>query len=88
MNYKAGEIELSRLKNLLVHDKVSTPNQLTDVIKSDIYSVLSNYMELYSDDLKVLVDADEKGYHLMISAHTNRFKQVGMLPKLYNLKND
>jgi len=86
MSNKTGEIELSRLKSLLIHDKASTPDRLTDVLKSDLYAVLNNYMDLFSDDLKVLIDTDEKGYHIIVSAHTNRFKQIGMLPKLYNGK--
>jgi hypothetical protein len=84
MNGKAGQIELARLKNLLMQDKVNTPNQLADVIKSDVYPVLSSYMDLFSEDLKVLIDADDMGYHVIISARTHRFKQIGMLPKKYD----
>lgn len=81
---KSVNIELSRLKSLLMQDKASTPDRLTEVLKSDIFSLLKNYMDLYPDDLKILIDTDDKGYHLIISARTNRFKQIGMLPKLSN----
>lgn len=83
MNNKAGEIELNRLKKLLMQDKVNTPDRLTDVLKSDVYSVMKNYMELRPDDIKILIDADDKGYHVIVSARTHRFRQIGMLPKKY-----
>jgi septum formation topological specificity factor MinE len=78
---KNGEIELSRLKNLLLQDKVNTPTQFAEVIKSDLYGVLSGYMELYSDDLSVAISADERGFLVAVEARTARFKPVGMLPK-------
>jgi septum formation topological specificity factor MinE len=84
MNNKMGEIELNRLKNLLKQDKVNTPDSLTDVLRSDLYGVLRNYMEIRSEDLKVIIDADDKGYVIIVSARTNRFKQIGMLPRKYD----
>ncbi|NLK17327.1 MAG: hypothetical protein GX304_02225 [Clostridiales bacterium] len=78
---KPVEIELSRLKKMLMQDKSSAPSQLAEVIKSDVYSALSSYMDLFSDDLKVLIDCDDAGYHVIISARTHRFKQIGILPK-------
>lgn len=81
--YKAGEVELTRLKSLLLKDKVSTPNHIAEVIKSDIYSVLSNYMELFADDLSVSIDCDEQGFVVDINAKTARFKQIGALPKVF-----
>ncbi len=83
MNNKSGEIELQRLKNLLKQDKVNTPDRLTEVIKSDLFGVLKNYMEIRGEDVKVMIDADDKGYHVIVSARTNRFRQIGMLPKKY-----
>jgi septum formation topological specificity factor MinE len=84
MNNRMSEIELNRLKNLLKQDKVNTPDSLTDVLRSDLYAVLRNYMEIRSEDLKVIIDADDKGYVIIISARTNRFKQIGMLPRKYD----
>lgn len=83
MNYKAGEIEFLRLKSLLVSDKVNTPTQFSDVIKSDVYGILNNYMELTPDDLDVKIDADENGFRVVMTARTNRFRQIGTLPKAY-----
>lgn len=83
MYNKAGEIEYGRLKKLLLQDKVNTPDRLTDVLKSDIFAVMKNYMDIRSEDVKVVIDADDKGYHVIISARTNRFKQIGILPKKF-----
>ena len=78
---KPVEIELSRLKKMLLQDKSSTPSQLAEVIKSDVYSSLTSYMHHFTDDHKVLNDCDDAGYHVIISARTHRFKQIGILPK-------
>lgn len=83
MSKKAAQIEFDRLKNLLIKDKANAPCQLADVLKSDIYTLMKNYMEINSENIKIYFDADEKGYHIIISVHTNRFKQMGMLPKYY-----
>lgn len=83
---KAAQIELARLRKLLMQDKPTAGGQLAEVIKSDVYQTLSSYMDLFSDDLKVIIDTDEAGYHVIISARTHRFKQIGMLPKKYENK--
>lgn len=83
MYKKAKDMEYKRLKSLLIQDKANAPNQLSDVLRSDIYTLLKNYMEITPSNLKIYFDADEKGYHVIISARTNRFKQMGTLPKPY-----
>ena len=78
MAKKAGVVEYGRLRSLLIQDKVSTPTQVAALIKSEVYAVLGNYMELFADDLDVLIDCDERGFHVVIDAHTLRFKALGV----------
>lgn len=81
---KSADIELNRLKSMLLKDKVSTPTHISEVIKSDIYDILANYMELFSEDLKVDIECDERSFIVNIKARTARFKQIGALPKQIN----
>jgi len=76
--------EYVRLKNLLLQDKVSAPQQFADAIKSDVYKLLGGYMDLYAEDLKITIASDENGFQVNITARTDRFKQIGLLPKPYD----
>lgn len=77
MYKKCGQIEFDRLKSLLIRDKANAPCQLADVLKSDVYTLMKNYMDISAENVKIYFDADEKGYHIIVSVHTNRFKQMG-----------
>lgn len=80
MTSKPGQVEFMRLRKLLLKDKVSTPDCLKGVIKSDIYTVLTNYMELNPDELEVEIAEGDGKFCLNITAYTKRFKQLGALP--------
>jgi septum formation topological specificity factor MinE len=86
MGKNSARLEYRRLKSLLMQDKANVPCQLGEVLKSDVYFSFKNYMELKPENIKIYFDADEKGYHVIVSARTNRFKQVGMLPRAGDTK--
>ena len=45
-----------RLKKVVMEDKVSAIENMLRVLKSDQYKLLTNYMYLNADDLKVYID--------------------------------
>ena len=81
MAKRPGQVEYMRLKSLLLKDKVSAPAHLAAVIKSDIFTVLQNYLEVVPDDLEVNLDSADGFFKLHITAKSRRIKQVGALPK-------
>ena len=73
--------ELLRLKSMLITDKVNVPNELCSLIKSDVYVLLANYMELKPENIIVDQAIEDNGFCVTIKARTDRLKQFGALPK-------
>ena len=67
-----------RLKKVVMEDKVSAIENMLRVLKSDQYKLLTNYMYLNADDLKVYIDITENGdYILTVKAVTDRLIDIG-----------
>lgn len=76
-----NNVELMRLKSMLISDKVSAPSELCSLIKSDVYVLLANYMELKPENILVDQTIEDNGFCINIKAKTERLKQFGALPK-------
>ena len=50
---RSGEIARKRLKLLLVADKTNCSPEFLELIKDDIFQVVSKYMEIDSGDIEV-----------------------------------
>lgn len=69
-----------RLKTVAMEDKVSAIESMLRVLRSDQYKLLTNYMYIGSDDLKVYMDLTENGeYVLTVRAVTDRLIDIGRL---------
>lgn len=69
-----------RLKKVVMEDKVSAIENMLRVLKSDQYKLLTNYMYLNADDLKVYIDITENGdYILTVKAVTDRLIDIGRM---------
>ena len=63
-----------------MEDKVSAIESMLRVLRSDQYKLLTNYMYIGSDDLKVYMDLTENGeYVLTVRAVTDRLIDIGRL---------
>ena len=63
----------TRLKNMLINDKKDNPNKIIGLIKSEIYFVLKNYMDIDQDDICFDMGIDNDGsYRLSFSAEVKR----------------
>lgn len=63
----------SRLKQMLINDKKENPNKLVGIIKSEIFYILKNYMDIKSDDIIFDIGIDNNGkYLLSLSAEVSR----------------
>ena len=47
----SGSVAKDRLKLVLVHDRVNCSSQVLEMLKTDIIKVISNYMEIDTDEL-------------------------------------
>lgn len=69
-----------RLKTVTMEDKVTAIENMLRVLRSDQYKLLTNYMYIGSDDLKVYMDLTENGeYVLTVKAVTDRLIDIGRL---------
>ena len=69
-----------RLKKVVMEDKVSAIENMLRVLKSDQYKLLTNYMYLNADGLKVYIDITENGdYILTVKAVTDRLIDIGRM---------
>ncbi len=73
---------IEKLKKILINDKHLHPSFFADLIRSEMFKSLSNYMELSPDDVLVNISIDEKGeYVLRLKAKCQRLRIMGILPK-------
>ncbi|OOB78287.1 MAG: cell division topological specificity factor MinE [Epulopiscium sp. Nuni2H_MBin003] len=52
---QAGNIAKDRLKLVLIHDRINCSPELLEMMKADIISVISKYVEVDLDDLNIQV---------------------------------
>ncbi|MCI8435300.1 MAG: hypothetical protein HFK10_05005 [Clostridia bacterium] len=71
-----------KLKNAVITDRAGMMENTLRVVKSDVYGILSNYMELGGEDVAVTADLDERGACLItVTAKTRTFYEIGKLIK-------
>lgn len=58
---KAG---CGRLRSALLSDKSSGASRIHNVIKSDLYCMLLNYMEVEPQSVRVDISCDAEGYYI------------------------
>ncbi len=76
---------VERLRQVLINDKHFDTDRLNDVVSSDIFKALSNYMDITHDDMLLRIDLDEQGdYVLRCKVKARRLKIMGFLSKTAN----
>ena len=55
---RSGDIAKARLKLLLVSDKAGCSPEMIRMIKNDMIFVISKYMEIEKDNVRLLMDTD------------------------------
>mgnify|MGYP006330573707 FL=1 len=74
---KTAKLASERLKNVILSDKVSHPDRLNDLLKSDVNDMLKTYFELYPGSIKVWLKPSEYGLDILIDATAIRVKDFG-----------
>lgn len=70
-----------RLKNVLISDKQFCPDRVEKVLRSDIFTTLSNYCVLSPENLNVKIEVLKDGsYKFFVEAVSDRLKIFGSLP--------
>lgn len=72
-----AKLAAERLKKVILTDKVAHPEQLNDLVLSDITELLQNYFELLPESVVVRLVNCEYGLDIMIDARAARVKPYG-----------
>ena len=59
----------SRLKQMLINDKKDNPTKLIGIIKSEIFYVLKNYMDIKIDDIDFNIGIDNRHVKPAVKRH-------------------
>lgn len=74
-----GERQASRLKSVLVGDKSQDNRRVKELLKSELVSVLEEYLCLEGDQ-DVSIEMNENGeFVILLSAKASRVKNFGVL---------
>lgn len=49
------DVAKDRLKLVLIHDRVNCSTQVLEMLKTDIFKVISNYMEIDEEELDIQI---------------------------------
>ena len=72
---------IEKLQNVLINDKHINPELLNDVLKSDLFALLENYMDISKSQIITKLEVDEQGnYIFRCKARASRLKSIGILP--------
>ncbi len=63
----------SRIKQMLINDKKNNPNKIISLLRSEIFYVLQNYMDIKIDDVQLDIGIDNNGRYLLnLNVETSR----------------
>lgn len=81
MNIFSSKKGIEKLKSVLISDKHINPIRVNEILKSDVFGVLQNYMEISENDIITKIDLDQNGnYIFRCKARSARLKTLGILP--------
>ena len=73
---------ISRINKVLISDKYVNPESLVNVMKSDLISVISSYLEFDKSNVMVALEVNRDGeYDFMLRVNAKRLKNLGILPQ-------
>lgn len=75
------ETGYERMKTALLSDTNTCSSRVHNVIRSDFYSMIINYMDVSPEKIELDIDCDEEGnYILSIRATAKRILSIGVPP--------
>lgn len=81
MNIFSSNQGIEKLKKVLINDKHQSPTRVNEILKSDVFAVLQNYMDISENDIISKIDLDQNGnYIFRCKAKATRLKTFGILP--------
>ena len=73
---------VNRLTKVLSDSKRGRPEDVKEVLKSDVKKVVQNYIEI-DGDMKVEIRENSDGFSVLIRADAKRIKPIGIISRRY-----
>ena len=75
---KIAKVGLERIKKVLLQDKTGAREDVTAVLKSDLYDLLDNYFELDPASVQAAITVSDLGfYEIKLDARAYRVRGMG-----------
>ena len=71
-----GRMAVSRLKNVLLKDKLDMSEGFMRALRNDLGRVLSYYMRLRPEGIEVFIDDADNGYTVRVKASAEDIRQI------------
>jgi septum formation topological specificity factor MinE len=72
-----AELTSKRLEGVLTRDKKQNPKQILAPLKSDLYALLENYLDI--KNLNIEIEATTNGFVFSASANAKSIKNIGIM---------
>lgn len=72
-----AELTSKRLEGVLTRDKKQNPKQILAPLKSDLYALLENYLDL--KNLNIEIEATKNGFVFSANANAKSIKNIGIM---------
>ncbi len=73
---------IARINKVLISDKYINPESIVNVMKSDLLSIASSYLEFDKNNAMVALEINSEGnYDFMLRINAKRLKNLGILPQ-------
>ena len=69
------DIARERLRLVLVHDRANVSPQFMEVLKDDMFRVISNYMEINEREMEVTLTSNNSSVALVANIPVHRMKR-------------
>jgi septum formation topological specificity factor MinE len=68
------------VKRILLNDRLNTSSNFINVLRSDIFELLSQYMEVNPNSINIDINADKEHYYeVRIGLNATRIKSINVL---------
>lgn len=69
------DVAKERLRMLLVHDRANVSPQFMEIMKDELVSVISNYMEIDKNNMQMSITSGENSVALMANIPIKKMKR-------------
>lgn len=71
--------QYERLKEILLNDTIRLPNNVIEILKSEILTLFHSYFYVEEDKIKIEIKPDNEGYRIVVDGQVDGIKNIKVL---------